>query len=149
MISKNENDDDDDLRDIESKSTSLLSTLSAAATAPPHDVQVLHPAVSSTSANSLVSKFPPSSFSMSALYNNSISSSTTPPKTRAKKDFASVSILSRKRKSFDEPPFLSKEEQIYSSVDEVAAALHPSVYKDSLNARPNLRMLSELALGLR
>lgn len=66
---------------------------------------------------------------LSSLYNYNI---TTPPKPRVRKDFTSVSILSRKRKSFDDPAW--KNEQ---GTD------------DAGSARPNLRLLSELALGLR
>lgn len=40
--------------------------------------------------------------SPNSLYNNSSISSSSPPKPRVRKDFASVSILNRKRKVFDD-----------------------------------------------
>jgi len=103
--------------DVEAKSSSLLSSLSS-------HVQYQQPPPVVTRNE------PTSPLSVSALYNFNISAST-PPKPRVRKDFASVSILNRKRK-IDDPAW--KNEQ---GTD------------DSSSARPNLRLLSELALGLR
>jgi len=106
-LSNSSSFDESDYAEIESQTSSLLSTLSQ------HFANELEPD------------------SPTSLYNYSISSST-PPKPRVRKDFASVSILNRKRKAFEDP-----------------AWNEPGVDDASSSARPNLRLLSELALGLR
>lgn len=112
--------------DIEAKSTTLLSSLCATAA---HYTPLI------------TSNDPPSPQSANSLYNYSITS--TPPK-RAKKDFTNVSILNRKRKNFEDASWAQKSDSL--SGDDTPLAIG----KDSFsNARPNLKILSELALGLR
>ena len=91
LLSANSFNESDDA-DIETKSSSLLSSLSS-------HIQYHPPAAARTE--------PSSPLSVTALYNYSISAAATPPKPRVRKDFASVSILNRKRKTFDEPVWVS------------------------------------------
>jgi hypothetical protein len=119
-LSANNSFNESDDGDIESKSTSLLSSLSS---------HHQYYANSSSAIPARTESSPP--LSVSALYNYNMSAST-PPKPRVRKDFTTVSILNRKRKAFDETTWKNE----------------PGT-DDSSNARPNLRLLSELALGLR
>jgi hypothetical protein len=92
-LSANNSFNESDEGDIETKSSSLLSSLSS-------HIQY-NPPQGSTRTE------PTSPMSVNALYNYSISAASTPPKPRVRKDFTSVSILNRKRKAFEDPTWVS------------------------------------------